>query len=318
MAVDGWAPGCFSLGTDQAYPIYTYQTLRLLTIVDFPHSIDLDLRAVLRVVIIIYSLHYATLRTSSRPVDMVFSIMGLFRVALNPKNFRAEDRLGATIALARRILDKGGSPNWLACSLSLPSHPSISSFPDFPTTRVDSLAVYTVSNTGGTTEVDVATLMADIDGWLGTEDITAATMDASGFLSFKAKSVPIEWTGECKPVVNDERGSTAYEDQILRFHSAENAQGYMVSHDNKIWRIKTAESETVHTGDGPIRAYAVVLGRMFTEMSTRFFDPGMLVRVIVLKEHADGMLSRPGSGSWFTLNRISSHTDDWDERDFII
>lgn len=261
----------------------------------------------------------AMMRTSSRPVDMVFSIMGLFGVALNPKDFHADDRAGATIALARGILEKGGSPNWLACSLSLPPHPSISSFPDFPKTRVDGLAVYTISHSGNTEEeVEASTLMADIDGWLGTEDITAATMDTSGSLSFSAKSIPIHCTGEFQSATTDKNESAAFEDQILRFHSSGNTQGYMVSHDNKIWQVKSTETETAHTGDNPVGTYAVVLGRMFTESSTRFFDPAVLLRVIVLEKHESGRFSRAKGDSWFTLNRMSFQINDWREREFII
>jgi hypothetical protein len=54
----------------------------------------------------------AMMRTSSRLVDMVFSVMGLFGVALNTKDFQAEDRAETVmIALARGILEKGGSLN---------------------------------------------------------------------------------------------------------------------------------------------------------------------------------------------------------------
>lgn len=258
----------------------------------------------------------AMMRTSSRPVDMVFSIMGLFGVTLNPKDFNADDRAKATIALARGILEKGGAPNWLACSLSLPSHPSIPSFPDFPRTRVDGLAVYTISHGEDSREVEASILMSDIDGWLGVEDLTAATMDASGSLSFSARSVPIEWTGEIRATATDKYKSAVFEDQILRFHLPENDEDYMVSHDNKVWRIKTTESEIEHEGDNPISTYAIVLGRMFTETSARFYDPAMLLRVIVLEEHKGGRCSRPESRSWFTLNRSSS-TSNWREREFI-
>ncbi|KAK0442179.1 hypothetical protein EV421DRAFT_2082558 [Armillaria borealis] len=90
----------------------------------------------------------AQMRTSSRPVDMVFSIMGLFGVTLNPREFETHDRLGATIALAtgREILKQGGSPAWLATSLSLPENPSIRSFPKFPETDKAGAAVYEVGS----------------------------------------------------------------------------------------------------------------------------------------------------------------------------
>jgi hypothetical protein len=42
------------------------------------------------------------MRTSSRAVEMAFSMMGLFRVELEPYAFDENDRHGATIALAQR------------------------------------------------------------------------------------------------------------------------------------------------------------------------------------------------------------------------
>ncbi|PBK63314.1 hypothetical protein ARMSODRAFT_1088617 [Armillaria solidipes] len=101
----------------------------------------------------------AQMRTSSRPVDMVFSIMGLFGVTLNPRKFETHDRLGATIALAREILKQGGSPAWLATSLSLPENPSIRSFPKFPETDKAGAAVYEV----GSQRLEAAELMQDVD-----------------------------------------------------------------------------------------------------------------------------------------------------------
>jgi len=78
----------------------------------------------------------ALMRTSSRPVDMVFSIMGLFGVTLDPRRFHKDDRLGATIALAKKILDIGGNASWLGASVRFPPCNQLSSFPQFPQTSV--------------------------------------------------------------------------------------------------------------------------------------------------------------------------------------
>ena len=51
------------------------------------------------------------MRTSSHPVDMVFSIMGMFEVTLDTHAFGRDDRLGATIALAQKTPSRGGKPN---------------------------------------------------------------------------------------------------------------------------------------------------------------------------------------------------------------
>ncbi|KAK0201165.1 hypothetical protein DFS33DRAFT_1387102 [Desarmillaria ectypa] len=74
----------------------------------------------------------ALMRTSSRPVDMVFSIMGLFGVTFGPICFTKDDRLGATIALTRAILEKGGR---LGPSFKLPPCQQLPTFSIFPRTQ---------------------------------------------------------------------------------------------------------------------------------------------------------------------------------------
>ncbi|KAL6801221.1 hypothetical protein GGI42DRAFT_325943 [Trichoderma sp. SZMC 28013] len=78
----------------------------------------------------------ALMRTSSRPVDMVFSIMQLMGVTLDPSNFDPDDRLGVTIALASKILDQGGSADWLGLPAKIPPCPQLSTFPQFARTDV--------------------------------------------------------------------------------------------------------------------------------------------------------------------------------------
>lgn len=74
----------------------------------------------------------ALVRTSSRPVDMVFSIMGLFGVTLNPGDFHPDDRVGATIALAREILHAGGDASWVAQRRACGPVCRYHTFPNFP------------------------------------------------------------------------------------------------------------------------------------------------------------------------------------------
>ncbi|KAJ5710902.1 hypothetical protein N7488_005058 [Penicillium malachiteum] len=89
------------------------------------------------------SVHYALLRcafirTSSRPVDMVLSIMGLFDVKLNPANYGANDRSAATRDLLRQSLANGARANWLGLQWIGYSSPDISYLPPMP-----------ISNEGG-------------------------------------------------------------------------------------------------------------------------------------------------------------------------
>lgn len=93
----------------------------------------------------------ALMRTSSRPVDMVLSIMGIFGVSLDPGAFDENDRLRATVALAREILSRGGRACWLGVSLTLPLSDEISTFPEFPETTVQGTAM--VNTSAGMKEV---------------------------------------------------------------------------------------------------------------------------------------------------------------------
>ncbi|KAI0759095.1 hypothetical protein C8Q74DRAFT_1372960 [Fomes fomentarius] len=255
----------------------------------------------------------AVMRTSSRPVDMVFSIMGLFGVMLNPKDFHDDDRLGATIALGRKILEQGGSPNWLCMSLALPQNPVLRSFPAFPDTDVAGTAVYTV----GARKVEVADLMIDIDGWLGVEGIPGAHMDDHGFLTFTALSASVECTGLCQPQHSTTTSSArGYDDQLLQFHTA-HVPPFVVDNSGLVWKVVDQESATVR-GAAVSPCYIVVLGRMYTVSHTRFFDPEMLVRAVLLVEYKEGRFCRPERGSWFTFNRMDFLFDGWKERDFTV
>ncbi|KAF7376343.1 HET-domain-containing protein [Mycena sanguinolenta] len=252
----------------------------------------------------------AMMRTSSRPVDMVFSIMGLFGVTLNPKDFQAHDRLGATIALAQEILKQGGSPNWLTMSLALPQNPALRSFPAFPETDVAGTAVYAIASR----RVEAAELMGDIDGWLGTEDIPGAHMDVHGLLTFKALSVPVRWTGVFQPQAERPRPqSTAYTDQLLQFHNS-HVPPFIVDNDGKVWKIVDREQD----GCKAPNTYAVVLGRMYTWSSSRFFDPQALTRAVLLEEYGEGKFCRPERASWFTFNSLTFRFESWEERMFTI
>ncbi|KAH9848763.1 hypothetical protein C2E23DRAFT_418388 [Lenzites betulinus] len=88
----------------------------------------------------------ALMRTSSRPVDMIFSIMGLFDVSLNPKYFDKDDRVGATVALAKKILEQGKSASWIGASFHLPPASRLSSFPVFPKSSVSGRAMVRVGS----------------------------------------------------------------------------------------------------------------------------------------------------------------------------
>jgi hypothetical protein len=85
-------------------------------------------------------------RTSSRPVDMISSIMGLFGVMLDPSAFDVTDRKEATIALAQAILRRGGSASWIGIATRATPFAELSTFPEFPQTSVAGKAMLTKSS----------------------------------------------------------------------------------------------------------------------------------------------------------------------------
>ncbi|KAI1808578.1 hypothetical protein F4811DRAFT_548582 [Daldinia bambusicola] len=130
----------------------------------------------------------AFVRTSSCPVDMVFSIMGLLGVMLDPSEFSKDDRLGATIALARGILRQGRSASWLGLVIDLPPCPYLSTFPMFPQTSVAGRAM--VARPDGTS--DLVTLTDAIyPNEIGVFPPISGSMDEIGFHSFEALAIEV-------------------------------------------------------------------------------------------------------------------------------
>jgi hypothetical protein len=80
-------------------------------------------------------------RVASRPVDAVFSIMGILGVSLNPLAFGANDRTGATIQLMQALLQKGERAEWLGVAPHVAINPRIPTLPVFPSITGEGRAV---------------------------------------------------------------------------------------------------------------------------------------------------------------------------------
>ncbi|KAK7455291.1 hypothetical protein VKT23_011164 [Stygiomarasmius scandens] len=134
----------------------------------------------------------ALLRASSRPVDMVLSIMGIFGIALDARLFHKDDRIGATIALAREILCNGGKPAWLAISLDIPPSRVLSAFPEFPHTDVTGEVAWQASSDNDETSSAALTVLPE--DWV--RDIPGGSMDEEGYLTITNKAAPVLFTGQ--------------------------------------------------------------------------------------------------------------------------
>ncbi|THV03861.1 hypothetical protein K435DRAFT_239967 [Dendrothele bispora CBS 962.96] len=249
----------------------------------------------------------AQMRTSSRPVDMVFSIMGLFGVTLDPKAFKSSDRLGATIAFAREILKQNGRPNWFSISLSLPPNPSIRSFPAFPKTNEAGVAMYKVDSR----QVEAAELMGDVDGWLGTEGIPGGEMDEHGFLTVVMKSASVKWTDQVyhEKLNTPSCSKQSYDTQLLQFHDL-HCPPFITDQDGRSWEVLSSDS--------PSSLYVALLGRMYTRSKARYFDPRALIKGIFLEKYEEGKFRRFTDHSYFVFNIMSYRFEGWEERVFTI
>ncbi|ESK90277.1 hypothetical protein Moror_7660 [Moniliophthora roreri MCA 2997] len=134
----------------------------------------------------------AIMRTSSRPVDMIFSIMHLLGVSLDPKLFESDDRVGATIALARGILEKqNGQASWLGGLWFLPPSPEISIFPQFPETRVDGKAIIRMPDGSSQGVVSLMSDMQSLTTWTyhSSSKYGDGEVDNDGYYTFTAGEV---------------------------------------------------------------------------------------------------------------------------------
>ena len=128
----------------------------------------------------------ALMRTSSRPVDMVFSIMGLFWVILDHNMFEAENRIGATVALAKEILRKGGRASWLGMSFRLPPCSMLCTFSVFAETSVSGKAL--VRTRTGLREA-AEFVDGEYPNELGLGALPGGTMDDDGYFTFSARAL---------------------------------------------------------------------------------------------------------------------------------
>jgi len=238
------------------------------------------------------------MRTSSFPVDTVLSIMGLFGVTLDPRSFGKGDRRGATIALAKEILRKGGRANWLAHSLSLPPAKGLSAFPEFPHVSVAGQA--TLSTKEG--DRPVVELMPWVgEGWL--DGVPRGTMDDAGNFTFSGPAALLVPTGQRK---ND---PTSYDNKSPLDVAG---QLQVIAADGAIWRIQLGGEQTYQPKH---RAFIVFIGFLVQYTSVSFgrhVNP-YRYRALLLEEHEMGKFHR---GSYFILHesyepyieRCPSHT----------
>lgn len=246
-------------------------------------------------------------RASSRPVDMVLSIMGIFQVSLNPGSFHKDDRAGATIALAREILRRGGKPTWLVMAFDVPPCPFLSYFPEFPKTDV-----------AGMVDLETATdeQQFDLTLWYVT-DLPDGSMDDDGYLTVVTKATPVIYTGNNVQEVNfaSRQNDNLNSDCAVRIR--------VVARDGKTWDILRSNDTR---SKGKSRSFIAFLGHAQdydrAESSATNMGPYTLprlttLRAIILEEHEPGRFHKAGA---LTLGEAFEPIilNEWQEHDFAI
>ncbi|KAI0760728.1 hypothetical protein C8Q74DRAFT_1298499 [Fomes fomentarius] len=231
----------------------------------------------------------ALMRTSSRPADMVFSIMGLFDVALDPRRFDARDRVTATLALAAAVLEKRRPASWLGASFHLPPSRTLSSFPTFPASSVAGSA--TVAVHGVTRAVEV------IDGeymsqwWL--RKAPRGRIDEDGYLVFRARAAYAKLTDRDK-VVGATRATPGVANRSIALR--QDGKTYcIVDLEGRTWAVDRRKALT-----GTTRTMVVLVGvegrlTSFGMDSYNKFSDRTPVRAIALKNHGEGRWHRVAS-----------------------
>ena len=224
----------------------------------------------------------ALMRTSSFPADMIFSIMGLFRVSLDPSKFDKNDRVGATVALAKAIMDARHSASWLGASFHLPPSSQLSSFPTFPQSVVSGRA--TVKVNGVEREVSEV-----IDGYYMSQwwlrEAPYGVIDEDGYLCIRAKAAVITLT--------DKRGNATPGSANRSIELRADGKTYYVKDlESKKWIVEKHRALTSTTKT--IIVYVGLEGRLSSLASYHFSDHTP-VRAIAVERHREGKWHRVAS-----------------------
>lgn len=249
----------------------------------------------------------ALLRTSSRPIDTVLSIMGLFGVDLDPSLFDEDDRHGATILLAQAILQSGGSASWLGVGPRIQPDRYLSTFPAFPYPNPAGVAlVHSRDRAQGV--FDLVDPVYPIGAAL--VPLPQGSMDPTGYLTFSAKALRLRLTNSPSGSKGPRRTLTALDSSEWEVHDESNPV-------TPLDDVHPGVGPGPHSGPGsrsPL-AYAALLG-WFSR-----YTPGMSaardrenVRVMLLEEHAPGAFHLR---SFFALHQSEkAYVLGWAEREF--
>ncbi|KAJ6527721.1 hypothetical protein B0H19DRAFT_1243209 [Mycena capillaripes] len=129
-------------------------------------------------------------RSSSRPVDMVFSLMALFDVQIDVARFGKNDRLQATIAMLQALMRRRGAvATWLFIAPGMTPSRELSILPQMPETS-ESGRAYIETPDGGRVLAFEAVRAKGTNFW-SSEGAPSGEMTDSGYFVFWAMAAPM-------------------------------------------------------------------------------------------------------------------------------
>ena len=124
----------------------------------------------------------AVMRTACHPVDMVFSIMGILGVTLEPSKFSSGDRFPAAVALMQELLRNGGRAEWLGTAPEVGPSPELTTLPVIPQARAAGRAVLDAN-------------YRKVDSWWWLRGSPLGAVDDEGYFLFTAPAVSVKRNG---------------------------------------------------------------------------------------------------------------------------
>lgn len=254
----------------------------------------------------------ALMRTSSRPVDMVFSIMGLFGVSLDTQSFHKNDRVGATIALAKEILNQGGTACWMGVSFRLDPCQQISTFPAFPRTSVAGKALIRVQ--GQVREVSEF-MDSEYPNAAALIGMPQGSMDDHGYLQLKRKAIPLQLATRKQSAAR--RATLALSNRMSLSTTSRDSTlpTSLTANDGSVWEPQSRDVDVEGHLDSV--AFAVLLGwfNAYYPGATPA-DEGNNIRAMIVQQHAPGKFH---VRSYLSVERrYKSWVDSWSEYDFCV
>lgn len=246
----------------------------------------------------------AHFRASSRPVDMVFSIMGLFGVTLDTREFHKDDRVGATIALMQGILRNGRSASWLGITPYLPPDAHLSMLPIFPHTTVQGQVGFFPSALPRDELNVVPSRLAVLD--TRRFPLPTGSMDEEGYFTLTRRAFRIS---RCMEAAENVFTDCSYTETQSRIKLG-NEQLHLRAIDGSIWSFSAGQLD-LDTKEP--KAFAVALGwyNHFSVADHAHWEGSRHLGALLAKEHTSGRFHVLSS---FLLDwRLEQWVEGWQE-----